>query len=348
MTSRERVIAVTERRPVDRTPVDLWHTPEVYAALSAHFKTTSAIELYKALGLDKIVYSMIEYRHAPGAPPMSSYGVPLRTCNTGVAVYDEYGDPPLANYDTPESLDDYPLWPDVDRFDYDRVLATMREAHPHFVTNAPWVSFFEIYCQLRGMETAMMDLLAMPELANAILDRIEDIQTRMMRRLFTEGKGYIDWTFISDDMGSQNGLLISLDLWDYYFQERLKRFCTLVHSFGQKVFFHTDGAAEELIPRLIDAGVDILNPIQHNCPGMDCEGLKRKYGNKLIFHGGIDTQQALPFGTPDEVRAETRHCLRTLGAGGGYVCASCHNLQPGTPIENILAFIETVHKEGAV
>ncbi len=96
-----------------------------------------------------------------------------------------------------------------------------------------------------------------------------------------------------------------------------------------------------MIADLIDCGIDILNPIQHICPGMDIKALKRKYGSRVIFHGGVDNQSVLPFGTPDDVRAETRKCIETLGAGGkGYIICSCHNVQAGTPIENIIAMIE--------
>ena len=123
----------------------------------------------------------------------------------------------------------------------------------------------------------------------------------------------------------------------------------LIHSYGLKVFFHTDGAVEPLLPRLIEAGIDVLNPIQHACPGMDCAALRTRYGDRLIFHGGVDNQRVLPFGTPDDVRAETRACMRTLGLGRqGYIVCSCHNVQAGTPLENVLAMVDTVKQEGAV
>ena len=91
--------------------------------------------------------------------------------------------------------------------------------------------------------------------------------------------------------------------------------------------------------------MDVLNPIQHACPGMDRAELKREFGARVIFHGGVDNQFVLPRGTPDEVRAEVEECLRTLGAGReGFICCSCHNTQAGTPVENILAMVETVHR----
>ena len=98
-----------------------------------------------------------------------------------------------------------------------------------------------------------------------------------------------------------------------------------------------------LLPAILSCGVDILNPIQHICPGMERGALQRDFGDKVIFHGGVDNQQVLPFGGVEGVRRETGACLETLGRAGGYICCSCHNVQAGTPVQNILAMIETVH-----
>ena len=130
--------------------------------------------------------------------------------------------------------------------------------------------------------------------------------------------------------------------WRRHLQPRLQRWCDLIHAHGLRVFYHTDGAARRLLGPILDCGVDVLNPIQHACPGMELEGLKRDFGSRVIFHGGVDNQFALPRGTVEDVRREVRYCMDTLGAGReGYICCSCHNAQPGTPIENILAMIET-------
>jgi len=212
-----------------------------------------------------------------------------------------------------------------------------------YATLGPWVSFYEIYCSMRGLEQAMMDLVIAPDYVQKALDKIEMCQTQMLERFLSQAADYVDMVFMSDDMGSQNGLLMSLDMWDTFFKERLKRLCGLIHSYGVKVFYHSDGAVEPLIPRLLDCGVDVLNPIQHVCPGMDMEQLKKKYGDRLVFHGGVDNQSVLPFGTKQHVREETLRCLRSFASDKkGYICCSCHNVQSGTPVENILEMVETV------
>jgi len=212
----------------------------------------------------------------------------------------------------------------------------------NFATIGPWISHFEIYCQMRGLENALMDTLANPDFLDATVERIDAIQTVMLERMLTELKDELDIVFISDDMGMQDSMLISLDSWETHFKHRLKNWCDLIHSYGKKVLYHTDGAVLPLIPGLIECGVDILNPIQHVCPGMNRANLKEQYGKDLIFHGGVENQRTLPMGTVGEVIDETRKCLETLGKDGGYICCSCHNAQAGTPVENILAMIDTV------
>ena len=349
--SRERILATLNRQPTDRTPVDIWCTPEVLDSLRRHTGKNDELEVYQSLGVDKIVWVFPDYSGISSDPNESGggrtfWGVPTRTIQSGVATYHEFGASPLGDYDDPAQLDDYPLWPDPDRFDYTGARQLARNARElGFATIGPWISHFENYCHLRGLENAMMDVIVEPDFMNAALDRIDAIQTTMLERFLVELDESVDIVFISDDMGSQKSLLISLPAWDAFFRERLTRWCDLIHRHGKKVLFHTDGAARDLVPRLITSGIDILNPIQHICPGMDRTGLKRDFGGQVIFHGGVDNQHVLPFGSPEDVVIEVQTCLETLGQGGsGYICCSCHNIQAGTPLENILAMIETVHR----
>ena len=360
MTPKERILAVLNRQPVDRLPVDLWHTPEIAAALRSHFKVADDFAMWRALGLDKIVWDFMDYRTDAGeraggqsgagaesGGARTMWGVPLQEIQAGEARYAEFGSAPMADFNTPASLDQYPWWPKVERFDYDLAVALAQKASPDYPVIGPWVSFYEIYCQLRGLEQAMMDLVEHAELVEAILDRVEGIQTGMMEKFFARAKGHLDLVFISDDIAGQKSLLMSPRMWQTHLQARLKRWCDLIHAHGLRVFYHTDGAARALIKPILDCGVDVLNPIQHACPGMDMAEIKKEFGHRVIFHGGVDNQSILPRGTVDQVRAEVKDCLRTLGAGReGFICASCHNVQPGTPLENIFAMVETVHQSG--
>lgn len=354
MNSRERVVNILQRKPVDRIPVDIWHTPEVEDALKRYTGARDDFEMWKKLGVDKIVWDFMDYKtpggdsagSQPGANATGSrtmWGVPLRDVKAGEAHYQEFVEPPMRGYTTPREADSYPFWPDPDLFDYESAINLAKLASNDFTVIGPWVSFFEIYCQLRGIEQGLMDVLAYPDLVSATLDRIEYIQTEMLKRFLERAAKYLDLVFISDDIGGQINLLISPESWQFLLKPRMERWCNLVHSYGLRVFYHTDGASEKLIGPLIECGIDVLNPIQHVCPGMDMANLKEHYGKKVIFHGGVDNQYALPRGTPEEVRTETLNCLEILGRGKeGFICCSCHNIQAGTPVENILAMIETV------
>jgi uroporphyrinogen decarboxylase len=273
------------------------------------------------------------------------WGVPLKDIQAGEAHYAEFGSAPMAGYDTPADVNRYPWWPKADRFAYDAAEELARRAAQEYAVIGPWVSLFEIYCQLRGLEQALMDLVEHPDVVEATLDRVEAIQTEMMRRFFARARQHLDLVFVSDDIAGQKSLLLSPRMWERHLQPRLKRWCELIHAHGLRVFYHTDGAALPLLKHILDCGVDVLNPIQHACPGMDLAGLKREFGSRVIFHGGVDNQEVLPRGTPEQVRAEVRECLRTLGAGReGFICCSCHNVQAGTPLENIFAMVETVQE----
>lgn len=348
MTSLECIRSVLNRQPVSRVPVDVWLTPEVLAALKAHVGEENELKLYQKMGVDKIVWVFPGYQAETFDPNAGDgydpWGVPLRKVQSGQATYVEFSGAPLEGMVDPVQLDDYPFWPDPAGFNYSGAKRIAAEARAcGFATIGPWISHFEIYSHLRGMENALADVVDEPAFLDAALDRIDAIQTAMLERFLAELGDLIDLVFVSDDMGTQESQLVSIAAWSRHLKPRLANWCARIHSHGKKVLFHSDGAIREFVPHLIDCGVDVLNPIQHICPGMDRGRLKRDFGDRLIFHGGIENQHVLPHGTPDDVRREVIGCLETLGARGGYLPCSCHNIQAGTPPENVITMIETVH-----
>ena len=360
MTPRKRIKTVLEGNKADRVPVDLWYTPEVGNCLKNRLGVADDFGIYEKLGLDKIVWVFPQYKgpveagsesieslpHA--ATSRTMWGALLKTIKSGQEIYHERTHVPLQGYDSPESLADYPFWPDPDKVDYAGAVKLAKKALQTYATIGPWVSFFEIYCQMRGLEQSMMDLVLAPELVDSILDRIESIQTQIMHRFFEQASGSIDLCFVSDDMASQQSLIMASDLWVRFFETRMRRWCDLIHPYGMKVFYHSDGACEPLIDKLIGCGIDVLNPIQHVCQGMELKKLKQKYGHKVIFHGGVDNQSVLPFGSVEDVIKETKSCMKALGPDNkGYIVCSCHNIQAGTPVENILALVDTVKNQKA-
>lgn len=153
-------------------------------------------------------------------------------------------------------------------------------------------------------------------------------------------------SYVAEDLGTQESLLMSLDHIREFLLPRMKRIMDLAHQAGAYVFHHSDGAVRPVIPEMIAIGINALNPIQWRCKGMDREALKRDFGDKIAFHGAMDNQYTLPFGSVEEVRQEVLDNLRILGAGGGYILAPCHNIQAVSPPENIVAMYDAAYEYG--
>jgi uroporphyrinogen decarboxylase len=146
--------------------------------------------------------------------------------------------------------------------------------------------------------------------------------------------------YIYDDLASNAGLLLSQEMWEEFIRPCHARLIEVARAAGKQVMFHSDGAMHALVDRLIELGVDVLNPIQPNVVDMEPERLKRDFGDRLCFHGGIDIVGVLPRGTPAEVQAEARRVIAALSPGGGYVMASSHHIQSDTPIANVHALYD--------
>jgi uroporphyrinogen decarboxylase len=221
------------------------------------------------------------------------------------------------------------------------------EARKTHAVQCGYMAPFYFHNLLRGLEQSLIDPLLDPEFTHYLVGRISDFFYDQHRRMFEACEGLIDVAQVTDDLGSQTGPLISLELYKEFYAPHHKRFIDLCHEFGIKVFHHDDGSCRPFLPLLVEMGIDILNPVQWLCPGMDMKELKAEFGKKICFHGAIENQRILPFGTPEEVRAEVRHCIDALASDGtGYILAPCHNLQVVTPVENIIAMYDEAWKYG--
>lgn len=153
---------------------------------------------------------------------------------------------------------------------------------------------------------------------------------------------------MTDDFGSQHGLLISPTIFETFYRAPIQCAIDLAKSYGILVFHHDDGDMRPLLPTLVDMGIEVLNPIQWRCGDWDLTALKAAYGQRLCFHGGVDNQQTLPFGAPADVRAEVKCLIAALVSDAtGFILAPCHNLQPVTPVENVIALDEAAHEYGS-
>ena len=223
-------------------------------------------------------------------------------------------------------------WPDAEEWD----LAGIREqalAWKDYPILCGTYEPFYLYSRMRGMERALTDLLERPAIAEAALARIHAIHERLFERILAEAGDLIDLVYVAEDLGTQESLLMSPTLFRRFLRPTLRRMIDLAHRHGVHVFHHDDGAIRPLVPDLLDIGIDVLNPIQWRCRGMDRAGLARDFGSRLVFHGGVDNQQTLPFGSPADVRREVQENLELFSACRGYIVAPCHNIQANTPTQ---------------
>ncbi len=349
MTARERMLTALDRGTPDRVPLDIWATGEVWAKLFQHFGTQDAGEVKRRLHVDGLAGVDAAYVGAP-VPTYENgvtedyWGMRYRPVPYDTGVYHEQCHYPIAFARTVADLDEY-RWPSADWFDFS-VVRERCEAVRHLPIMAGYTAPFYFFNKLRGLEQSLMDLALDPELSHVIIGRICGFFYDFTDRLLEAAGGLVDVTQLTDDFGSQTGLLISTAMFDDYFLPHYQRLAKMMKDHGARILHHDDGAMWELLPRLVEVGVDILNPVQYRCGPVDLRWLKETYGHALAFHGGVDNQEVLPFGSVDDVVAEVRRCLATLGKGGGYVMAPCHNLQAVTPIENIVALYETAYAEG--
>ena len=344
MNSKERWIATLQRKPVDRVPFDMWATNEVFEKLCKHFSCQMKYELFDKLEIDTPYIIGPRYIGPELKPGFDIWGVKYKKVDYGTGIYNEAVYAPLGNIKTLKDIKDY-NWPNADNYDYSNIRIEVKK-NSHRPIQACHIEPFLLYSRMRGLEQAMMDLVENLELVDCAFNFMFDFVTRQFERILENADGRVDITLPSEDLGSQTGPLFSLEIFRRLHKPRFKKYIDLAHQANVFTFFHSDGACRDFIPELIEIGVDILNPIQWNCLGMDREGLKKDFGESLIFHGGVENQSVLPFGTPEDVRKEVRECFDTLGVNGGYICAPCHNIQPNTPLENILAMYEEAQEYG--
>ena len=182
-------------------------------------------------------------------------------------------------------------------------------------------------------------MLSRPEVIHALIGHIVDFGVETTRRYLEAAGGKIDIAYFGNDFGTQRGLIISPAMWEEFIRKPLKRYYDVAHNFGCKVMQHSCGSICDIIPFLIEDGVDVLNPIQVQATGMGFASLHRDFGKRITFYGGVDTQQVLPCGTPQEVQEQIRQYV-DLCHDGGYILAGSQVLMEDIPVDNILAMYE--------
>ena len=345
----------------DRVPIDYWATPEVTRKLLDHFGFSSPEALLQHFEVDFRYIEGPAYvgpepaRHEDGSVE-DHWGVRRCTIDVrigeNVSTYREVVNFPLAEAKSVEEILGYSQWPRVDWFDFDGVRPQVQEARRtgkvvvFMGDRLNRCSQLKPAMYLRGTEQILLDLTLNPEIAEQIFHRIAGFYLAYAERTFEVADGGIDIFLMGDDFGSQNGPLLSPEMWRRFLQPGFKAFVGLAKDYGCAVAHHSCGSIQPLIPDLIDCGLDILNPIQPGVADMDRAELKRRFGRQLCFHGSISIQRTLPFGTPEDVRKEVRERFETLGPGGGFIFCTAHNIQADTPLENVEALFQAYRELG--
>ena len=362
MTGRERVRAMLEGKPADR--VGFWagnpadETKKIYckhfgiewdAAASSYehsvllAKTSSKadLELGLRLGNDFMWYSpeLIPecWKHPEGKPMFDVLGGQERTSLVQPGVFAECEDiKDIENYD----------WPNPDYLDFRPVqhLAAMARKEGMAVFGGMWMSFFHVLADFFGMENYFIKMYTHPHVVEAATEKILEFYLEANRRCLDAMGVQLDAVFFGNDLGSQEDLLISPEAFERFILPGFKRIVDQAKSYGLKVVLHCCGAISRIIPTLIDMGIDGLHPLQAKAKGMEAEKLAREYKNHLVFIGGVDTQELLPFGTPEQVQAEVERLIHIFGER--YIVSPSHEaLLPNVSPENVLAMVSAVRKE---
>lgn len=357
MTSRERVQSVIEKGIPDRVPCDLGSsitgiTRAAFVNLCDYLalkedvhvivKPLQLVEIpeniLKLLGIDtRYVRPYFKSENDLEEEYEDEWGI-LRKLSSNRYYYDIVDHPlkegtvrELERCDWPDPLNN-----DIYRGLREQAKKLYYETEYAIIGDPLVPALFEPAWYLRGMENFLIDLMDNKKFAGRLLDTLLEYQIHFFKRFLEEIGDYIQVMMLGDDLGTQNSLMLSPKLFREMIKPRyLKLFSFIKQCTKAKLFLHSCGAIEPLIPDLIEAGIDILHPVQPAARGMDHQILKTRYGEILCFWGGVDIQKAL-IGTIRDVQKEVNTRIRILGSGGGYVLAPAHNIQPDTPPENII------------
>jgi uroporphyrinogen decarboxylase len=266
------------------------------------------------------------------------WGRPIRIVEHATGAYEEAAGWTFQQATSVEELKNHP-WPEPDWWDFSPLpeVISQLDEHQQYHFRFRIGSVFESAWQLRGMQEFLMDLALSPEIPIYIMDRLTEVHLENTRRVLDLMGDRLDMVYFYDDVATQNSLMISPKMWHKYMKPRHLQLIELAKSYDKPVMYHCDGAVYPLISELVELGIDLLNPIQTDAKGMEPQGLKDEFGDRLCFHGGVDIIKTLPRGTPEQVTAEVKERVRVLGENGGYVLGSSHHIQPDTRLENVLA-----------
>lgn len=371
MQPRERVLAALDHQEPDRVPIDLGSCGPTAIHVRAYQRLLTVLGIEEEIEIWDTVGQLAK----PSETVLELVGADVRGIRVGGSAYspdllsarelvDRWGTVwqrpesglcfNIANYPlqqaTRSDLERYP-WPDGTSPDLVNGLGEraryLHEETSYAVLGEISGHIFERAQMLRGFDTLLYDMAADRGFVEELFDRILAVEVDTASTFLDAVGRYLDIIAFKDDIAMQSGPVISPQMFQEMIKPRMGKLIEIIRSKTQaKLWFHSCGSVYYAIPDLIELGVEILNPVQVQAVDMDTARLKRKFGENLAFWGGVDTQHVLPFGAPEDVRAEVRRRISDLGPGGGYVLASVHNIEADVPGENTWAMYQTAHQFG--
>lgn len=350
MDSRERVLHAFNHQEADRIPVWCGASPEFIEKAKDYLGVTEKEEVYKEFGDDfRRVFSTYagpdEFSPTKNLSEGMNYRTPFGIERAGIG----YGQPdnhPLAEANL-EQIHAY-HWPDPDWIDVTNINKDASKYEGKYaILGGEWSPFWHDAIDLLGMENLLIKMYEEPEIVTAVLEHIVDYYAAVTQQIFEEAGDIIDIFFIGNDFGSQTGPLLSEKLFRKFMFPHLKRLADLGHQYDLYVMMHCCGGFFQLIPTMIEAGIDALQALQPSARGMEPAELKKQFGDEIVFNGCIDTQHVLIEGNPELVRKRTKEIMRIMKPGGGYILSPSHDyLLEETPVENVIAMYDTVKEYG--
>jgi len=258
---------------------------------------------------------------------------------------DNAGIHPLSMAETIKDIESY-KWPEADQFDLE-IFCERFDLLPvdyPCIMSIGWLPYFCTLLDLFGMEEGLVKIYTQPKLVECCVYKIEELVLSVARRALEARGTKADFFFCGDDFATQRSMMISPELWRKFFLPAYYRLISLVKSYDLRIWWHSCGAFREVLPDLVDIGIDVWEAVQFHLNGNEPFKLKRDFGSYLTFAGGISTQDVLPFGTPEDVRNTVRERYRILGTDGGYICGPDHSIHKNIPKENLWALFDEVKK----
>jgi uroporphyrinogen decarboxylase len=347
------MLGVMKRKLEGYVPWDINPCPSLLEKWKAHMGTTLHPQNYydsdfRGVGIAQTRIKIDWHALNPDMPPQavySEFGVPSIPADSKEGHHFTHMLPSaLKNAASVKDVERYP-WPDIDAdYRWAEVPEKIRDLHARgYAVTGGVGGYFENMSWLRGPDKTMMELMTDEPIMSAIVERIIFHTNMMAERMALAGA---DILMFGDDIGMQNRMMISPELWRRWFKKPFGEAIRKAKSINPEIliFFHSDGFIEPVIPDFIEIGLDILNPVQPEC--MDPEKIKKQYGQHLSFWGTIGVQTTMPFGNPKEIRELVKRRVDVMARGGGLFLSPAHMLEPEVPLENVLAFVEAVQEFG--